>query len=103
MGIESLAMTYSELGRHTDALPLFEKALHTKQRHLSADHPAICEQTACPFLLISKILLYCFSHDHELSCSGILLLWEVHGCAGIARKGVGGPTADIACGSCRYW
>ena len=42
-GMSNLATTYSALGRHEDALALFEKALDIKQRCLPGDDPDICE------------------------------------------------------------
>lgn len=42
-GMSNLATTYSALGRHEDALAMFEKALDIKQRCLPGDDPDICE------------------------------------------------------------
>jgi hypothetical protein len=41
--MSNLAATHSALGRHGEALALFEKCLDIKRRHLPADHPDICE------------------------------------------------------------
>ena len=43
VAMNSLAVTYGELGRHSDALALNEKALEHLQRVLPEDHPAIGE------------------------------------------------------------
>ena len=39
--MKNLAQMYSDLGRHADALPLFEKALEILLRVLPANHPSI--------------------------------------------------------------
>ncbi len=39
--MSSLADTYGELGRHQDALVLFEKALEFRRRVLPENHPDI--------------------------------------------------------------
>jgi hypothetical protein len=39
----NFATTYSALGRHADALAMFERALEFKRRMLPADHPDIGE------------------------------------------------------------
>ena len=39
----NLATTYSELGRHADALAMFERVLEFQRRVLPADHPEIGE------------------------------------------------------------
>ena len=39
----NLALTYSELGRHADALALNEKVLEFRRRELPEDHPDIGE------------------------------------------------------------
>jgi hypothetical protein len=42
----NLASTYYELGRHADALAMFERVLEFRRRVLPADHPSICEGCA---------------------------------------------------------
>ena len=39
----NLASTYSELGRHADALAMFERVLEFRRRVLPANHPEIGE------------------------------------------------------------
>jgi hypothetical protein len=39
----NLASTYSDLGRHTDALAMFERMLEFRRRVLPANHPDIGE------------------------------------------------------------
>ncbi len=39
----NLASTYGDLGRHADALVLYERVLEFRRRVLPADHPDICE------------------------------------------------------------
>ena len=39
----NLAMTYHELGRHADALAMFERVLEFRRRVLPANHPDIGE------------------------------------------------------------
>ena len=41
MALENLAATYGELGRHADAVTLFESALELRRRVLPEDHPHI--------------------------------------------------------------
>ena len=41
--MSNLASTYSELGRHADALALKEKVLEFRRRVLPEDHPDIGE------------------------------------------------------------
>ncbi len=41
--MSNLASTYSELGRHTDALAMEERVLEFQRRVLPADHPDIGE------------------------------------------------------------
>jgi hypothetical protein len=41
--MNNLAQTYSALGRHADALSLFEQVLELRRRVLPADHPDIGE------------------------------------------------------------
>ena len=42
----NLAMTYHELGRHADALAMFERMLEFVRRVLPANHPDIGEGCA---------------------------------------------------------
>ena len=44
--MSNLAMTYSALGRHADALALFEQVLEFLRRVLPANHPDIGEGCA---------------------------------------------------------
>ncbi len=44
--MNNLAMTYSALGRHADALALFEQVLEFQRRVLPANHPLIGEGCA---------------------------------------------------------
>jgi hypothetical protein len=44
--MSNLAATYSELGRHADALALFEQVLEFQRRVLPANHPSIGEGCA---------------------------------------------------------
>lgn len=39
--MNNLALTYSDLGRHADALDMQEKVLEFRQRELPKDHPDI--------------------------------------------------------------
>jgi hypothetical protein len=41
--MNNLAATYSALGRHADALALFEQVLEIRRRVLPANHPDIGE------------------------------------------------------------
>ncbi len=41
--MNNLAMTYSALGRHADALAMMERVLELQRRVLPANHPSIGE------------------------------------------------------------
>ncbi len=41
--MSNLAHTYRDLGRHADALAMFERVLELQRRVLPADHPCIGE------------------------------------------------------------
>jgi hypothetical protein len=41
--MNNLASTYYNLGRHADALGMFERVLEFQRRMLPADHPSIGE------------------------------------------------------------
>jgi hypothetical protein len=41
--MNNLALTYRDLGRHADALAMFERALEFRRRVLPANHPDIGE------------------------------------------------------------
>ena len=61
--MSNLAETYSELGRHSDALALKERVLEFRRRVLPADHPDIGEghvwsAAACVRLLLIVILWF---------------------------------------------
>ena len=43
----NLAVTYSDLGRHSDALAMEESVLEFRRRVLPADHPSIGEGHVC--------------------------------------------------------
>ena len=58
--MSNLASTYSELGRHSDALAMQESVLELRRRVLPADHPDIGEGhvwsgAACALLLIVTV------------------------------------------------
>ncbi len=44
--MNNVALTYSALGRHADALALFEEVLEFRRRVLPANHPDIGEGCA---------------------------------------------------------
>ena len=44
--MNNLAVTYADLGRHADALAMFERVLEFRRRVLPADHPDIGEGCA---------------------------------------------------------
>ncbi len=46
MAMSNLASTYSELGRHADALVMGEQVLEFRRRVLPANHPSIGEGCA---------------------------------------------------------
>ena len=49
--MNNLAVTYSDLGRHADALAMGEQVLELKRRVLPANHPDIGESCAGRYAL----------------------------------------------------
>jgi hypothetical protein len=59
--MNNLARTYYNLGRHTDALVIFERALEFRRRVLPANHPDIGEGCVWSGLLhaLRSIMMIC--------------------------------------------
>ena len=58
--MSNLALTYSALGRHSDALAMEESVLEFRRRVLPADHPSIGEGrvwSAAAFFFLSDYLM----------------------------------------------
>ncbi len=52
--MNNLAVTYSDLGRHADALAMGERVLEFRRRVLPANHPSIgegCEGSVASFVI----------------------------------------------------
>ena len=82
--MNNLAVTYSELGRHADALAMQEKVLEHLRRVLPADHPDIGE--GCAWSDASTSLSFdCDSSlrrlGHEQPCYDVLYAWKARGCS----------------------
>jgi hypothetical protein len=59
----NLALSFSDIGRHDDALELLEKVLEFRLRVLPKDHPDIGDRTRSP----SNMHLQCSSFDRRRS------------------------------------
>ena len=88
----NLAETYSDLGRHEDALAMRERVL----RELPESHPDIGEGrvgsgVACGLLIVRGrgLLIATCRHGHEQSCLLICQTREARGCACDEGKGAG--------------
>ena len=98
----NLAVSYSALGRHADALAMEERVLEFYRRVLPENHPSIGEGrvgsgVACGLLIVRGrgLLIVTCRHGHEQSCHVILRSREARGCACDAGKG-GGVQASCA-------
>ena len=103
--MNNLAQTYSDLGRHADALAMQEKVLEHFRRVLPADHPDIGEGCAGRDAFHSACIDFeewgfdlNFRHGHGQPCSDVLLAWKARGCSCDERKGAGVSASRAACG-----
>ena len=70
--MNSLAETYFTLGRHADALAMFERALEFFRRVLPENHPDTGEE---PVLSVAfTLLIVCFMFDVLQSWQRVILL-----------------------------
>ena len=75
--MNNLALTYSDLGRHADALDMQEKVLEFRLRKLPKDHPDIGDIVRSQFvqgLLFRYLDFRCF---HEQPCNHIRRIAEI--------------------------
>ena len=100
--MNNLAISYSDLGRHEDALAMQERVLEFNRRVLPENHPAIGEErvgsgAACGVLIVRGrgLLIVTCRPGHGQSCHVILRSREARGCACDAGKG-GGVQASCA-------
>ena len=98
-----IAVTYSALGRHSEALAMQESALEFYRRVLPENHPGIGEGrvgsgAACGVLIVRGrgLLIVTCRHGHEQSCHVILQAREARGCACDEGKGAGVPSSCAA-------
>jgi len=86
----NLAVTYSALGRHADALAMGEQVLEFRRRVLPANHPDIGEGcvwegwVACGVMIVRELgCLFDLTcrHGHEQPCCDVLSAWKARGCA----------------------
>ena len=88
VAMHNLALTYSALRRHADALAMQERVLEFQRRVLPANHPDIGEGCAGRDAFHSTCIdfeewgfdLY-FRHGHGQPCSDVLFDWKARGCA----------------------
>jgi hypothetical protein len=87
--MSNLAMTYSALGRHADALAMREHVLEFFRRVLSANHPHIgegCEERDGSYtvlLTVRELVWFDLAcrHGHGQPCRDVLCAWKARGCA----------------------
>ena len=94
--MSNLAVSYSALGRHEDALAMKERVLEFRRRVLPENHPDIGEGrvgsgVACGLLIVRGrgLLIVTCRPGHGQSCHVILRSREARGCACDAGKGAG--------------
>ena len=94
--MNNLAMSYSALGRHADALAMQERVLEFRRRVLPENHPDIGEGrvgrgVAFGLLIVRGrgLLTVTCRHGHGQPCQFILRSREARGCACDERKGAG--------------
>jgi hypothetical protein len=82
--MNNLAGSYSDLGRHSDALAMRERVLEFLRRVLPENHPDIGEgrvgsDAACGVLIVREwgLLIVTCRHGHGQSCHVILQPREV--------------------------
>ena len=92
--MNNLAMSYSDLGRHADALAMKERVVEFNRRVLPENHPDIGEGrvgsgVACGLLIVRGrgLLIVTCRHGHGQSCRDILQTREARGCACDEGKG----------------
>ena len=92
----NIAVSYSKLGMHVDALAMRERVLEFRRRVLPENHPDIGEGrvgsgAACGVLIVRGrgLLIVTCRHGHEQSCHVILQAREALGCACDEGKGAG--------------
>ena len=78
--MSNLANTYSALGRHRDALVLFQETLEFRQRVLPKKHPQIGDCTSCVTftsddVLIFQALRWAMLRLHTAHLGGTKKLW----------------------------
>ena len=90
----NLASTYSDLGRHDDALAMQERVLEFSRRVLPENHPDIGEGDVLVWDLHDcdcDALLFCLMcrRGHGQSCLNVLCAWKARRCACDEGKGAG--------------
>ena len=92
--MSNLAVSYSKLGRHSDALAMRERVLEFRRRVLPENHPDIGEGrvgrgVACGLLIVRGrgLLIVTCRHGHEQSCRDVLCPWKARRCACDDGKG----------------
>ncbi len=86
--MSNLSVSYSELGRHEEALAMDERVLEFDRRVLPENHPDIGEGhvrrgVACGLLTVMRLvsLILMLSHGDGQSCLIILQTWKARGSA----------------------
>ena len=78
--MSNLAVTYSALGRHDDALAMVERVLEFSRRVLPENHPDIGEGDVwygiCILLIVTRGFCLMCRHGHEQSGLDVLCPWK---------------------------
>ncbi len=85
----NLAMSYSKLGRHSDALAMEERVLEFLCRVLPENHPDIGEwlcgegsgASGCEGIFFVSFELHNFRRGHGQPCFDVLRIWKARRCA----------------------
>ena len=101
--MNNLAISYSDLGRHNEALAMRESVLEFRRRVLPENHPDLGEGcvgsgVACGLLVVrgQGLLIVTCRHGHGKSCRVILQPREARGCACDEGKDAGVPSSCAA-------
>ena len=70
--MNNLANTYSDLGRHQEALVMREKTLEFQQRVLPENHPDIGAMWLCGVLIELEVDALRYRHRNGQSCQHVL-------------------------------
>jgi hypothetical protein len=79
--MNNLADTYSDLGRHQDALVMGEKTLEFRRRVLPENHPDIGATWFCGLLIDVEVDFLCSRRHNDQSGQDVLIPWAEPRCS----------------------